>query len=140
GGVPARRIDTGRKYETQTNEAGLYLFPPVDPGEYRVTIEAAGMKTWEQTVQLATGQHAVLDATLAVGGAANEVTVTGEGGSPVETVDSTLATVVEHQRIEQLPLNGRSVATLVVQTSPGVDEGSGSTNRSSATLPRVFGL
>jgi hypothetical protein len=138
--VSAARTDTGRKYETATNDAGLFLFPAMDPGPYRVSVRVTGMQTWEGDLQLATAQAASVEVTMKVGTAAQELTVAGEISSPVDTVSATLATTVEHQRIEQLPLDGRSVATLVVETSPGVDEGSGSTNRSAANLPRVFGL
>src|SRR5690349_17845432 len=58
--VAALRIETGRRYQTVTNQVGFYLFPPMEPGEYRITIEAQGMKTLERTVQLATGQQAVV--------------------------------------------------------------------------------
>src|SRR5207237_39797 len=49
------------------------------------------------------------------------------------TTNSTLATVVERQRIEQLPLNGRAVQSLIQTTTPGLE---GTNN----TQPRVFGL
>ncbi|HEY3841240.1 MAG TPA: carboxypeptidase-like regulatory domain-containing protein [Bryobacteraceae bacterium] len=134
------RVDTGRQYETTSNSAGLYLFPAIEPGGYSMTVEVPGMQKWEGKFVLSTGQEFTVDVVLNVGSAASTVTVAGDVGSPVDTVSATLATVVEHQRIEELPLNGRSVATLVVQTAPGVDEGSGSTNRSATNLPRVNGL
>jgi hypothetical protein len=138
--VSAVRTDTGRTYDTTTNGAGLYLFPAIDLGPYRISVKMTGMQTWEGDMQLAAGQEASVNAVLKVAGASTEITVAGEVSSPIDTVSATLATTVEHQRIEQLPLDGRSVATLVVETAPGVDEGSGSTNRSAANLPRVFGL
>ena len=138
--VAILRTDTGRRYETRSNSAGLYVFPAIEPGAYRIMVDAPGMQNWEGSLQLATGQGASVDVALKVGANSAAITVAGDVASPVDTVSGTLATVVEHQRIEELPLNGRSVATLVVQTAPGVDEGSGSTNRSASNLPRVYGL
>src|SRR5207249_5974278 len=42
------------------------------------------------------------------------------------------ATVVEHARIEQLPLNGRSIQTLLTITVPGLE--------GSSSQPKVYGL
>ncbi|PYU97593.1 MAG: hypothetical protein DMG26_20975, partial [Acidobacteria bacterium] len=57
---------------------------------------------------------------MKVGAAATQVTVTADVTPLVNTTDGTVATVVERARIEQLPLNGRRVDSLIYTTTPGV--------------------
>jgi hypothetical protein len=104
---------------TTTNEAGLYRFPGVVPGPYRVTAEAPGMQRFEASLTVQVQRSAVVDVTLRVGAAVAQVVV--QDVTPLVTVDSpTLGRVLERLRIEQLPINGRSVFTLL-QTVPGME-------------------
>ena len=61
-----------------------------------------------------------------------QVTVAGDVTPSITTTSPTLATVVERARIEQLPLNGRSIQNLLTVTVPGLE---GPTSQ-----PRVYGL
>jgi hypothetical protein len=131
-GISAIRVETSQEYTASANHAGLYLFPSLQPGQYRMTVRAPGMQTWEGTVQLRTGQAAVVDMLLRVAGAATEITVAGDVSPLVSTVSSTLGATVERERIEQLPLNGRSPMSMVQLTTPGLE---GTSNRL-----RAYGL
>jgi len=130
--VDAMHLQTARKVETTTNEAGFYVFPAQTIGNYKLTVRAAGMQTWEGELILQAAQTAVVDPVLAVGATATEITVAGDVTPLITTTTSTLGNVVEHTRIEQLPLNGRFLQTLVQRTTPGLEGASGS--------PRVYGL
>lgn len=122
---------TGNRFESKTNSAGLYVFAAVQPGEYKVTITAPGLQNWEGQIVLRAGQNAVVDAVLQLARSTEQVTV--HDVTPlVTTSNATLATVVEHARIEQLPLNGRSIQTLLSITVPGLE--------GAAAQPRVYGL
>src|ERR1035437_9945101 len=44
---------------TRTNGSGVYLFPGVNPGPYRLTAEAAGMRSEEHTSELQSRQYLV---------------------------------------------------------------------------------
>jgi hypothetical protein len=123
---------TGNRFETRSNQTGFFVFPPLQPGGYGISVVAPGMNKWEGTVQLQTGQNAVVDAVLTVGAAATQITVAGDITPLVTTTAPTLSTVVERQRIEQLPLNGRFLNSLIMVTTPGLEGGG---NR-----PYVFGL
>lgn len=47
---------TGVSSQTETNEEGLYSFPFLHPGEYRITISAGGFKPFKQlSAMIATG-------------------------------------------------------------------------------------
>lgn len=104
---------------TITNEAGLYRFPGVVPGPYRLAVEAPGMQKFEAHLTVQVQQSAVVDVMLRVGATVAEVVV--QDVTPLVTVDSpTLGRVLERLRIEQLPINGRFVTTLL-QTVPGME-------------------
>jgi hypothetical protein len=122
---------TGGHYNTLTNESGFYLFPSIQVGEYQLSVESAGMEPWKGGLNLLAGQTAAVDPVLKTAGTATTVTVAGDVTPLVTTTNPTVATVVEHERIEQLPLNGRNITTLLYMTVPGLESGS---------VPRNYGL
>src|SRR5437870_12182941 len=44
--VTAQNVQTGVVLTNLTNESGLYVFPSVQPGSYRLTAELPGFKTY----------------------------------------------------------------------------------------------
>ncbi|PYU98669.1 MAG: hypothetical protein DMG10_27565, partial [Acidobacteria bacterium] len=54
--------------ETETNEAGAYVFPGVIPGEYILTVTSPGMQKFEGKLRVRLQQDAVVDTVLKVGG------------------------------------------------------------------------
>ena len=50
-----------------TNESGVYVFPGVFPGPYRVTAEFPGMQKFEATLTVQAQQDATVDMTFAGG-------------------------------------------------------------------------
>ena len=130
--VVLENIRTETRLQSTSNDVGLYVFPSLVPGDYRITITIPGMQKWEGTVTLVAGQRAVVDASLEIGRATEQVTVAGDVTPLLSTSSPTVATVVEHARIEQLPLNGRSIQTLLTIAVPGLE---GSTSQ-----PKVYGL
>jgi hypothetical protein len=114
-------INTGTEntLRSKTNEVGYYFFAGVIPGAYRVRVESAGMQPFEATLTVQVQQSAVVDPVLKVGQTTSSVEVFD--ATPVVTTDNpTLSKTLERQRIEQLPINGRSVYTLF-QTIPGME-------------------
>src|SRR5215470_20159437 len=130
--VILENVRTENRFDTVTNESGFYTFPSLSAGDYKLTISAPGMQKWEGTATLVAGQRGVIDVTLSVGRAAEQVTVAGDVTPLLTTTSPTVATVVERQRIEQLPLNGRSIQTLLQIAVPGLE--------GSSSQPRVYGL
>jgi hypothetical protein len=107
---------------TTTNGAGVYSFPGLVPGVYQVKVEAAGFETSiRNNVELQVQQTARLDFTLIVGQATQTVQVSA-AGELLATENATIGTVIEEQRIVELPLNGRNFFSLVA-LSPGVTYG-----------------
>jgi hypothetical protein len=103
---------------TSTGE-GLYTAPSLAPGDYRVNVELPGFKpVRREGIRLATGEKARIDFTLAVGDVREQVTVTAD--APIVRAETaSLGTVVEHEAVVQLPLNGRTFITLA-SLAPGV--------------------
>jgi hypothetical protein len=132
--VPGARIvaiqaATGLHRETVSSPGGTYDIPELPIGIYRVTCSAPGFKEWaidglEQTV----GQTRTLDITLAIGGIAQRVNVSGRGLQLDETTD-TLGARTEPDQVRELPLNGRNWSTLTALVPGAVDTG-GSNQRS----------
>jgi hypothetical protein len=123
---------TGLAPETTTNGVGFYLFPSVQPGQYKLSVQAAGMEAWEGELLLQVGQSAVVDAALKVGAATTQITVAGDVTPLVTTTSAALGSVLERTRIEQLPLSGRWLQGLVIKTIPGLE--------GADTTPRVYGM
>ncbi|MEK7407081.1 MAG: TonB-dependent receptor [Acidobacteriota bacterium] len=110
---------TGVALRTNTNQVGFYMFPGVRPGPYRLAIEAPGMEKFEAVLTVQVQQAVVVDPVLKPG--AITATVEVRDVTPMIVSSSpTLGHVLEQERIEQLPINGRSVESLLV-TVPGME-------------------
>ena len=109
---------TGVELKTVSNGAGIYVFPSVVPGPYKITAEFAGMNKFEATLQVQTQGSASVTITFVPAG--TKITVDVQDVTPVVTTDTaSLGYTLERARIEQLPINGRNVMTLM-NTVPGV--------------------
>jgi hypothetical protein len=116
--VTLTNVNTNVSRTSQTNEAGIYAFPGVIPGSYRLVGEFAGMQRFEGTLTVQTGQDASVDIVLRVAQAATTVDV--KDVTPLLNTDSpALTQTLERQRIEQLPIQGRGYQNLL-QTVPGL--------------------
>ncbi len=103
---------------TQSNSTGTYTAKELPPGTYKITAEAAGFKTVNNTdITLNAGTIQHVDFKMVLGQAREVVEVTGEAAA-VSTEESKLATTINSTQISNLPLNGRNVYDLM-QLAPG---------------------
>jgi hypothetical protein len=110
---------TNQAQTTVSNESGVYLFPQVPVGSYKVEIGLQGFKTVSFTkVTVAVGQEYSLTARLELGNVSENVTVEA-GAALVPTTTPEVTTTVGQQQIAALPLNGRNPISLV-QLQAGV--------------------
>lgn len=117
--ITATDIKTGITRTTQSNDSGNYLFPSIPAGDYMVSAQAKGFGTAIQKgLHVDVNQSANATFKLSVGGTTQSITVTS-GSTLVDTRESQLGETVDQKRIEDLPLNGRDVYSLV-QLIPGV--------------------
>src|ERR1039457_384214 len=107
---------------TQTNSAGIYSFPDLVPGKYQVKAAAGGFQTSVMNdIELQVQQTARVDFALIVGQSTQTIEVSANAAL-LTTENATVGTVIEEQRIMDLPLNGRSFFSLVA-LSPNVTYG-----------------
>jgi hypothetical protein len=124
--VPAANItitntDTIEARTVTTGEDGAFRAPGLPPGHYSVKVEKGGFKTVTETgLSLDVAGELVVNPTLEVGSASQEVTVTGEA-PVVNTTSSSLGGLVNDQQIAELPLNGRNYEDLTL-LQPGVTQ------------------
>jgi outer membrane receptor protein involved in Fe transport len=110
---------TGVQHTSKTNGEGLYVVPNLPPGSYRLQVSRIGFKTLiKPDITLNVQDAIAINFTLPIGAAADTVTVTG-GAPLVNTQSGSVSTVIDHQFVENLPLNGRSFNSLL-QLTPGV--------------------
>ncbi len=96
-----------------TNDAGEYTVPELQPGDYKVTIEAPGFGSNISNIGLVVAQQERVDAALKLGGATETVTVEASGGAQLDTDTSAISQLVSEKQVNQLPLNGRNFLNLL---------------------------
>jgi hypothetical protein len=117
--VNATSTDTSVNYGTKTNAEGIYVLPALPAGAYRVTVAKPGFKQTILTgLQLHTQDTVSRNFHLEVGGASESVTVNGSG-IEINTQDATVGTIVGREFVENVPLNGRTLQSLLTLV-PGV--------------------
>jgi hypothetical protein len=111
--------DTGLRRSTQTNASGLYAVAGIKPGVYKVAARHAGFQTvTRMDIKLDVAQSARVDFIMPIAVLGEAVTVS-DGSAVLAHVDATVSTVINRQFVENLPMNGRSLQSLIALT-PGV--------------------
>jgi hypothetical protein len=111
--VTATQTDTGFKREAITDAAGLFSFPGVPIGPYKLDVALQGFRTSVSTgIVLQVNSNQVVPVTLALGEVAESVTVEARA-QLVETRNLGVGQVMDNRRILDLPLNGRNPADLL---------------------------
>jgi Carboxypeptidase regulatory-like domain len=111
--IAVKHIDSGLTRTDVTNEYGAYNMKLLPVGPYELTTDLLGFKQQvRRGINLAVGQDAVVNLTLEVGLAAEQVTVTEEVPLVNTTLSSTSGLITE-QQVKDLPLNGRSFDQLL---------------------------
>ncbi|MBB5059262.1 hypothetical protein HDF16_003985 [Granulicella aggregans] len=104
---------TGIDHVVITNQDGEYTAPGLQPGSYKVTIEASGFGSKVSSVGLVVAQQERVDAALKLGGAIETVTVEASGGAQLDTDSAAISQLVSEKQVNQLPLNGRNFLNLL---------------------------
>jgi len=110
--------NTDAKTSPEVTSSGTYNSGPLAPGDYVVTVEAAGFKKLEITLPVQVGNITPGNLTLEIGSETTVVTVEGTAVN-VNTEQATIQGVVTSTQIENLPINGRNFLDLA-QLEPGV--------------------
>jgi hypothetical protein len=112
--VEARNLSTNTITATSTTEQGLYDFPLLPAGRYTLSVEKSGFQRGTTgELQLNSGTRPKIDFSLKVGEVSQSVEVIGEVPL-VNATSQSLGTVVDSQKVRDLPLNGRTFTQLLV--------------------------
>ena len=146
--VVARHVETGRERNTQTNQTGRYLFTQLPVGSYEVVAEQPGFQQQiRRGIELAVGEDATIDFSLAVGEVNQSVVITEEAPL-VETTGSSVSGLVDSKQIRDLPLNGRDFLQLallqggvsaVLNSNEAPDKGTGTRTSFAGARPYQTG-
>lgn len=122
--VTLTNLGTTDRRTTQTDEAGLYRFVNLVPGQYRVEAEKTGFKRFSREPVVVEVESAVrIDVALEVGEASQTVEVTGQ--TPLlQSESSSLGQVVDSRKVNEMPLNGRNPLALIALVPGVVPQGS----------------
>ena len=120
--VTLTRTETGITLQGKANGDGIFTFPALQTGTYKVSVAMQGFKRVESTKVLAVGETAQLDVALQVGSTGESVTVQASQGEQLDTDNSSLSYTVGARQVNELPLNGRNPYALA-QLSPGINPG-----------------
>ena len=114
--ITVTNTQTGANVTQQANASGVYVFPNLQPGIYTLKVEMDGFNSAQRNrIELQTQQTIRLDFRLDLGTLTE--TVEAVASAPIiNTTDGVLGTVIENQRIEELPLNGRNFLRMVELT------------------------
>lgn len=114
---------TNSIFRTVTTSAGDYNAPALNPGPYRVAVEAAGFaKAVTNNVTLAVNQKIRVDIALKPGAVTETMEVTAQAVA-LDTDSAALSQLVSQQQVENLPLNGRNFMQLLLVSAGAVTVG-----------------
>lgn len=115
--VTATNTQTGLVRTAVTASDGMYRFPALPVGIYKVTAELSGFSTvTTENVELKVATERDINVTLKPASVSEAITVTAE--APLVATEPAVGTVVSQNELEGLPLNGRQFANLA-SLAPG---------------------
>jgi len=128
--IEAKNLGTNVVSSTVTSGAGVYSLMTLKPGQYDVTVSAAGFKTSVRSnVDLTIGARLEVDFKLEIGAVSETVEVTGEAPL-LETGTASRGSVIDQEQITSLPVLNNNVFTLMRFTVGFVNTGSSSPDNS----------
>lgn len=106
-------------YNTKSDASGRFLIPYVQPATYTVTVNAPGFSTMiYNNVVLDVAGSVNIPVKMSVRSATEEVKVSTDSFA-LSTTDASAGTVMDPEKVQNLPLNGRQIYMLMALT-PGV--------------------
>ena len=105
--VIATEVHTGTKATVYTEASGAYTIPFLPPGDYDISAELTGFKTYlRKGLTLEAGASPTVDIRLELGQVSDSVTVTADAPL-LEASNPTVGQVLSTKEVEELPVNGR---------------------------------
>ncbi len=111
--------ERGTSRTVTTDESGSYAVPDLQPGTYKIHVEAKGFRGVDRpNVQIEVASDVRADFALQPGNVTEVLTITEEVPL-INTTSATLGGTLSNKEINDLPLNGRNYENLL-QLRPGV--------------------
>ena len=111
--VQATQTDTGQVRTANTGSDGSFVFANLPIGPYKLEVSKAGFSKYVQSgIVLQVDSNPTVAVALKVGAVSDQVTVQADAAM-VETHSTGVGTVVDNQRVVELPLNGRNATELI---------------------------
>ncbi len=130
--VKATEVSTGAERTARNNAEGRFLFAQVNPGTYRITVEAEGFgPAASQPSTVAVGQTIAVNFTLKPAAASQTVEVTAQTGL-LSLENPNTSTTLEAQAIERLPNPGQDLTYLAQFAQGALMNTAGSSNDAKA--------
>jgi hypothetical protein len=131
--VPASAVTltnngTGERRSAQSNGDGHFEFVSLVPGRYRLDVEKSGFKhLTRDDIEVQVQAVVRVDGAMQVGDVGQTVEVSA-AAPLLQTESSSLGTVVDERKVQEMPLNGRNVINLVTLVPGVVAQGQALTN------------
>jgi len=110
--VSAINLETGLTVKSQANGQGLYVIPYLLPGQYKVQVERAGFKSFDQgPIILRVADRVEINAVLQVGQMTERISVVADAAL-VETETSSRGQVIDNQRDQRPAVERPQSATV----------------------------
>lgn len=117
--VTAKSLDTNITTSSTCNAEGDFQLNYLQPGPYRITVEAQGFKTSARdSINVRVGDRLALDFSLEVGAVSETVNITSEAPL-LDTTSAATGMVIDGKRAAELPVVGGN-AFYLSRLSPGV--------------------
>ena len=137
--VKVTQSDTGAVRTATSGPAGAYLIPSLPVGPYTLEVSKDGFATYVQSgIVLQVASNPTIDVSLKVGAVAEQVQVEANA-TMVETQTTGVGTVIDSQRVLNLPLVGRQVQDLITLAG-GASQASDTTQLSARNYPGIQSL
>jgi len=118
--VQATNLATKEVSNATTDTSGSYTIPLLQPGMYRLTVQATGFKQYvRDNISLEISQAAGIDAKLQLGDMTQTVEVTGEAAL-LETQTANRSGLIDAKEVAELPLNSGRNPFMLGLTASGV--------------------
>ncbi|MBZ5607639.1 MAG: carboxypeptidase regulatory-like domain-containing protein [Acidobacteriia bacterium] len=141
--IKATQTDTGFNRSAVSASDGSYLLPNLPLGPYRLEVSANGFQAYARTgIVLQVNSNPQINVALNVGPVTEAVQVKANAAL-VESQNSSVAQVIDQQRVVDLPLNGRQATQLILlsgaATTPPPRDLASSKNYPSSVVVSVAG-
>jgi hypothetical protein len=108
--------------ESKSDRGGSFLFPAIIAGMYSIAVEKPGFSPERiNGLKIDIGEHASLVITLRLAAVRTEITVQAPTTIELDAESNSRGSVVDSERVRELPLNGRNLLDLAGLAAGAVD-------------------